>query len=1012
MTLYDNSIVSSNDLSFNFFARKEDVSNYSRADVTQRGLMEINYSAIVMTFKGELSNDISILNDYQILIITEIINFEMAEALNQYCRNNRIGFIYTAEFGLSSFFFNDFGEDFITEDLNGEECKKYFIKSITNDCPGIVEIDPIEITDKSGVKTKKYLKLGTGDFVTFKDVTGMTELNDTPPRPIYVLSPTKFSIEDTSKFQEFTGLGIVEEVKVPRMSIFRPLSEAINSFYYEDIFEDYLTEDFGSLSNKIINENNDDNIIEDDENLSKKSKSDKIIYDIKESNNNNNNNIPSWIKMFYSSYQNENMKNFVNEKMHLVNLTLHEFLNMHESLPNFNNKKEIDECIEISEKILSKYKEDGSKWAMKIRKKDVFFLEKIFKSCRFFFTPFTCFFAGIVAEEIIKYTGLYKPSSQWIYFNTLDLINDDDDNDNEIIIDKKSNNNNKIINGENKQNIDNTKLFGKEIINELKNINILIIGLNDIGYEILKMFLMLGLLNNNGNGNGKGDITVLNDNEDEVDEVDEKINDLKNRDNFNNINLVNENIDINMNITEKDWWKKANIVINTHPYNFHSKEKLYIIKNSKKSNKVLIDINANKTIAFYELFLPKQLINNKKDDLCFYEAIETPEGPDDLKKENNANSGSDKNDEKNNIINLEENDDEDIGYHNISTLKESFNWSKDFFEKHFNLYIKYLNEIIKISESEEETNKYIDNLTSKEKDDRKILQLIRTFKKFISLKLGMNYETIVFHSIETFQELFEFSVEEILQKYPSDLIDEKTNNKYWFGARKEPKKIIFDINNEEHFQFIYCMTYLLCEIMEIDEIDTKMKNIKKAVEKYELKKFDNTALQKIQLKDFYDIEKFSLLQFLKGANKKALHLKELEINYKDNNEDFDSLENMNKQLKLVILASNIKLSIFGLNESNKNNAICSILKFNNHHPMVSSAISGLVVTQLFNLFNDSKFFDFIKEGNNIINDNNFKNNQNKINDINDRSEDRLSCYRNAIFNLASNIYLLFELNNC
>ena len=352
---------------------------------------------------------------------------------------------------------------------------------------------------------------------------------------------------------------------------------------------------------------------------------------------------------------------------------------------------------------------------------------------------------------------------------------------------------------------------------------------------------MLGLLNNNGNGNGKGDITVLNDNEDEVDEVDEKINDLKNRDNFNNINLVNENIDINMNITEKDWWKKANIVINTHPYNFHSKEKLYIIKNSKKSNKVLIDINANKTIAFYELFLPKQLINNKKDELCFYEAIETPEGPDDLKKENNANSGSDKNDEKNNIINLEENDDEDIGYHNISTLKESFNWSKDFFEKHFNLYIKYLNEIIKISESEEETNKYIDNLTSKEKDDRKILQLIRTFKKFISLKLGMNYETIVFHSIETFQELFEFSVEEILQKYPSDLIDEKTNNKYWFGERKEPKKIIFDINNEEHFQFIYCMTYLLCEIMEIDEIDTKMKNIKKAVEKYELKKFDNTA---------------------------------------------------------------------------------------------------------------------------------------------------------------------------
>ena len=36
--------------------------------------MEINNTAIVMIYKGELSNDFSILNDYQIVIITEIIN--------------------------------------------------------------------------------------------------------------------------------------------------------------------------------------------------------------------------------------------------------------------------------------------------------------------------------------------------------------------------------------------------------------------------------------------------------------------------------------------------------------------------------------------------------------------------------------------------------------------------------------------------------------------------------------------------------------------------------------------------------------------------------------------------------------------------------------------------------------------------------------------------------------------------------------------------------------------------
>jgi molybdopterin/thiamine biosynthesis adenylyltransferase len=119
---------------------KEDIDNNSRADVTQRGLMELNNTAIVMTYKGELANDFSILNDYNIVVITEIINLEIAETLNQYCRNKKIGFIYTAEFGLSSFLFSDFGEDFIVEDLTGLECKKYYIKSITNGCPGVVEL--------------------------------------------------------------------------------------------------------------------------------------------------------------------------------------------------------------------------------------------------------------------------------------------------------------------------------------------------------------------------------------------------------------------------------------------------------------------------------------------------------------------------------------------------------------------------------------------------------------------------------------------------------------------------------------------------------------------------------------------------------------------------------------------------------------------------------------------------------------------------------------------------------
>ena len=51
-------------------------------------------------------------------------------------------------------------------DKNGKKCKNYFIKSISNACPGVVEIDPVSVV-KNGKKKKKYLKLETGDFVLF-----------------------------------------------------------------------------------------------------------------------------------------------------------------------------------------------------------------------------------------------------------------------------------------------------------------------------------------------------------------------------------------------------------------------------------------------------------------------------------------------------------------------------------------------------------------------------------------------------------------------------------------------------------------------------------------------------------------------------------------------------------------------------------------------------------------------------------------------------------------------------
>jgi ubiquitin-activating enzyme E1 len=53
----------------------------------------------------------------------------------------------------------------------------------------------------------------------------MTELNDSKPRPVKVINPYSFSIEDTTKYKPYLpGKGYFQQVKMPATFEFSPLS--------------------------------------------------------------------------------------------------------------------------------------------------------------------------------------------------------------------------------------------------------------------------------------------------------------------------------------------------------------------------------------------------------------------------------------------------------------------------------------------------------------------------------------------------------------------------------------------------------------------------------------------------------------------------------------------------------------------------------------------------------------------------------------------------------------------
>jgi len=229
-------------LGSNYFINESNVGKNSRADASLFKLRELNAYVQVDVDKRSLLPEknnnttgtrnslyscLSFLKDYNIVVITEFISKEHSESINSFCRENKIGFIYSCVNGLAGFAFVDFGDLFLIQDENGEEVKQFYVRNITKENPGIVFID-------DSVDNQK-LDLSHGDYVTFKEITGMTELNDTPPRPVRILSPFTFSIEDTSKFSDYICGGIIEQVKVPKPIFNKSLKESFENISQDEI---------------------------------------------------------------------------------------------------------------------------------------------------------------------------------------------------------------------------------------------------------------------------------------------------------------------------------------------------------------------------------------------------------------------------------------------------------------------------------------------------------------------------------------------------------------------------------------------------------------------------------------------------------------------------------------------------------------------------------------------------------------------------------------------------------
>ncbi|KAF8175962.1 ubiquitin activating enzyme [Mycena galopus ATCC 62051] len=216
VTIFDPEPVTIQDLSSQFFLREEDIGK-SRAEATVPRLAKLNAYVPVRNLGGTAGQELTVelIKGFQVIVLCNALYSKQLE-INDWTHKNGVSFIAAETRGLFGSVFNDFDPAFTCVDSTGEEPLTGMIASIDEE--GLVAC--LDETRHS---------LQDGDYVTFSEVRGATELNGCEPRKVSVTGPYTFSIGEIYAFGVYRGGGIFTQVKMPKIIKFKSLRESLKS---------------------------------------------------------------------------------------------------------------------------------------------------------------------------------------------------------------------------------------------------------------------------------------------------------------------------------------------------------------------------------------------------------------------------------------------------------------------------------------------------------------------------------------------------------------------------------------------------------------------------------------------------------------------------------------------------------------------------------------------------------------------------------------------------------------
>ena len=215
--LLDNRQATIEDLGTNFFLRSEHIGK-KISESTVSSFQELNTSLKVSVESRQILDE-SIYSDYDVIVDTEFHAKKDVIQIDELCRKHSVKYVHAINRGCFSMIFNDFGDEFVVYDINGEAPKTFVISSLFE--------NTFQLTEDA------FCDLQEGDMIKFEEVVGLEELNFSTNgnKTFKITKRTGCTIEigdlkEISKGNYVKG-GIITEVKQPITLKMKSLKERL-----------------------------------------------------------------------------------------------------------------------------------------------------------------------------------------------------------------------------------------------------------------------------------------------------------------------------------------------------------------------------------------------------------------------------------------------------------------------------------------------------------------------------------------------------------------------------------------------------------------------------------------------------------------------------------------------------------------------------------------------------------------------------------------------------------------